>query len=73
MRSHPVFEDHDPYCPSESHTVMEGERCHVHPIPIHQRRYEAIEEEVVINRDALEQVAGDEEASASMTSILSIL
>ena len=68
MRSHPVFEDHDP-CPSESHTVMEGERCHV-PIPIHQRRYEAIEEEVVINRDALEQVAGDEEASASMTSIL---
>ena len=48
---------------------MEGERCHV-PIPIHQRRYEAIEEEVVINRDALELVAGDEEASASMTSIL---
>jgi len=48
---------------------MEGERCHVHPIPI-QRRYEAIEEEVVINRDALELVAGDEEASASMTSIL---
>jgi hypothetical protein len=49
---------------------MEDERCHVHPIPIHQRRYEAIEEEVVINRDALEQVAGDEEASASMPSIL---
>ena len=36
--------------------------CHVHPIPVQSRRYEAIEEEVVINRDALEQVAGDEEA-----------